>query len=292
MNSMTGYGQASANLSDYKVSIEVSSVNKKNLEVVVNTPKEWQFFEFTATSFLKKKIDRGRVRVLLTVEQQENSQVFSKIIHGEDFNRLIEEIKSFMKTKGENFQLTSELVIELLQVSNKGSGSSDTNQHNDDLLTVLLQATDSMVEMRQTEGKEIASDFGHRLARLSEMIIQIESASKDLPGIMRQKLLEKLQNANLEIDPSDERVLKELALYAEKCDISEEITRLRSHLLQFEQTSKLDGPIGRKLEFILQEISRELNTFCSKSARSQSTSIALEARVEVEKIREQVMNIE
>ena len=77
MNSMTGYGQASTNLSDYKVSIEVSSVNKKNLEIVVNTPKEWQFFEFAATSFLKKKIDRGRVRVLLVVEQQENSQVFS-----------------------------------------------------------------------------------------------------------------------------------------------------------------------------------------------------------------------
>ena len=292
MNSMTGYGQASANLSDYKVSIEVSSVNKKNLEVVVNTPKEWQFFEFSATSFLKKKIDRGRVRVLLTVEQQENSQVFSKILHGEDFNSLIVEIKGFMKAKGENFKLTSELVIELLQISNKGSGSSDTNQYKEDLLTVLLQATDSMVEMRQIEGKEISSDFELRLARLSEMIIQIESASKDLPGIMRQKLLEKLQNANLEIDPSDERVLKELALYAEKCDISEEITRLRSHLLQFEQTSKLDGPIGRKLEFILQEISRELNTFCSKSARSKSTSIALEARVEVEKIREQVMNIE
>ena len=292
MNSMTGYGQASTNLSDYKVSIEVFSVNKKNLEIVVNTPKEWQFFEFAATSFLKKKIDRGRIRVLLAVEQQENSQVFSKILHGEDFNTLIEEIKSFIEAKGEDFKLTQELVIELLQVSSKGFSLSDTNQHKDDLLRVLIQATDSMVEMRQTEGKEIASDFEYRLARLSQMIIQIESASKDLPGIMRQKLLEKLQNANLEIDPSDERVLKELALYAEKCDISEEITRLRSHILQFEQTSKMDGPIGRKLEFILQEISRELNTFCSKSARSKSTSIALEARVEVEKIREQVMNIE
>ena len=193
MNSMTGYGQASTNLCDYKVSIEVSSVNKKNLEIVVNTPKEWQFFEFAATSFLKKKIDRGRVRVLLVVEQQENSQVFSKILHGEDFNTLIEEIKSFMEAKGEDFKLTPELVIELLQVSSKGSSLSDANQHNDDLLRVLIQATDSMVEMRQIEGKEIASDFDHRLARLNQMIIQIESASKDLPGIMRQKLLEKLQ---------------------------------------------------------------------------------------------------
>ena len=292
MNSMTGYGQASANLSDYKVSIEVSSVNKKNLEVVVNTPKEWQFFEFSATSILKKKIDRGRVRVLLSVEQQENSQVFSKILQGDEFIGLLDEIKNFMKAKGETFQLTSELVIDLLQITNKGSGSSDTNQYNDDLLKILLQATNAMIGMRQIEGKEIASDFVLRLARLSEMIIQIESASKDLPGIMRQKLLEKLQNANLEIDPSDERVLKELALYAEKCDISEEITRLNSHIQQLLITFDQTESIGRKIEFILQEIGRELNTICSKSTRYDCLQLAIDARTEMEKLREQALNVE
>ena len=107
-----------------------------------------------------------------------------------------------------------------------------------------------------------------------------------------EKLLEKLENANLDIDPSDERVLKEIAIYAEKSDVSEEITRLKSHLSQFSETCSSSGSVGRKLEFILQEISRELNTYCSKSARSQGTTVALDARVEVEKIREQVMNIE
>ena len=149
-----------------------------------------------------------------------------------------------------------------------------------------------MIEMRETEGREISSDFDTRLQNLSHMIEQMEKESANLPEILRKKLFEKLENANLDIDPSDERVLKELALYAEKSDVSEEITRLKSHLIQFKETCSSTGSVGRKLEFILQEISRELNTYCAKAARCQGSAMALDARVEVEKIREQVMNIE
>ena len=292
MNSMTGYGQVCIDLPECKVTIEISSVNKKNLEVVVNTPKEWQFFEFAATKFLKKSIHRGRIRVLLTVEYTQNFSELSKALHGEQFNKLVSEIESFFKSKKRNFNLTPESVIELLKISHQESGFFRSSKYEQQLQDGLKKATEAMVGMRKVEGTEIASDFKSRLKVLNDIILQIESESGDWPSVMRQKLLERLKGADLQIDPSDDRVLKELALYAEKCDVSEEITRLKSHLMQFEQTSGLHEPIGRKLEFILQEIGRELNTLCSKSARSQSTSLALDARVEVEKIREQLMNVE
>ena len=289
---MTGYGQACIDLPECKVIIEISSVNKKNLEVVVNTPKEWQFFEFAATKFLKKSIHRGRIRVLLTVEYTQNLTELSKALHGEQFIKLVSEIESFFKSKKRNFNLTPESVIELLKISHQESGFFRSSKYEQQLQDGLKKATEAMVGMRKVEGTEIASDFKSRLKVLNDIILQIESESGDWPSVMRQKLLERLKGADLQIDPSDDRVLKELALYAEKCDVSEEITRLKSHLMQFEQTSGLHEPIGRKLEFILQEIGRELNTLCSKSARSQSTSLSLDARVEVEKIREQLMNVE
>ena len=108
----------------------------------------------------------------------------------------------------------------------------------------------------------------------------------------KEKLLERLRQSGLSIDENDDRVVKEIALFAEKSDTSEEITRLESHLEQMKETFELEGSIGRKIEFLLQEISRELNTFCSKSVHIQSTKIALEARTEIEKMREQSLNIE
>ena len=292
MNSMTGYGRAEASSDDYKISIEVSSVNKKNLEVTVSSPKEWQYFEFVATSFLKKKIHRGRVRVALTADTLGSSSKVSKILQGKEFQELIKQLENFIQKQNQSFDLTPEIVLHALQLSTKESVYPEVSSSEELLLSTLLEATTSMIEMRKKEGDEIHTDFINRIQKLAGMIEQMESESKDLPELQRKKLLEKLENANLEIDPSDERVLKELAIYAEKSDVSEEITRLKSHLSQFTETCTSSGSVGRKLEFILQEISRELNTYCSKSARSQGTTVSLDARVEVEKIREQVMNVE
>ena len=292
MNSMTGYGRAEASSADYQISIEVSSVNKKSLEVAVSSPKEWQYFEFIATSFLKKKLHRGRVRVALTVDSLGSSSKLSKILLGKEFQDLIEQLKDFIQKRNQSFELTPEIVLHALQLSNKESGCPEISSSEELLLKTLLDATDSMIEMRKAEGCEIEADFVIRLQKLAAMIEQMETESQDLPELQRKKLLEKLENANLDIDPSDELVLKQIAIYAEKSDVSEEITRLKSHLSQFSETCSSSGSVGRKLEFILQEISRELNTYCSKSARSQGTTVALDARVEVEKIREQVMNIE
>jgi len=292
MNSMTGYGRAESTTQDYQILVEVSSVNKKSLEVAVSAPKEWSFFEVTATSFLKKKLHRGRVRVSLSVEPLHSSDRVSKVLLGKEFQELIKLLESFIVKRNQTFTLTPETVLHALQLSRQENVSLGISNCEELFIETLQKATASMIEMREMEGREISTDFDTRLQILSHMIEQMEKESANLPDIQRKKLFEKLEKANLDIDPSDERVLKELALYAEKSDVSEEITRLKSHLIQFKETCSSPGSVGRKLEFILQEISRELNTYCAKAARCQGSAMALDARVEVEKIREQVMNIE
>jgi uncharacterized protein (TIGR00255 family) len=292
MNSMTGYGRAESTSQDYQILVEVSSVNKKSLEVAVSAPKEWSFFEVTATSFLKKKLHRGRVRVSLSVEPLHSSDKVSKVLLGKEFQELIKLLESFIEKHNQTFILTPETVLHALQLSRQENVSLGISNCEELFIETLQKATASMIEMREMEGREISTDFDTRLQILSHMIEQMEKESANLPEIQRKKLFEKLEKANLDIDPSDERVLKELALYAEKSDVSEEITRLKSHLIQFKETCSSPGSVGRKLEFILQEISRELNTYCAKAARCQGSMVALDARVEVEKIREQVMNIE
>jgi len=292
MNSMTGYGRAESTTQDYQILVEVSSINKKSLEVAVSAPKEWSFFEVTATSFLKKKLHRGRVRVSLSVEPLHSSDRVSKVLLGKEFQELIKLLESFIVKRNQTFTLTPETVLHALQLSRQENVSLGISNCEELFIETLQKATASMIEMREMEGREISTDFDTRLQILSHMIEQMEKESANLPDIQRKKLFEKLEKANLDIDPSDERVLKELALYAEKSDVSEEITRLKSHLIQFKETCSSPGSVGRKLEFILQEISRELNTYCAKAARCQGSAMALDARVEVEKIREQVMNIE
>ena len=125
-----------------------------------------------------------------------------------------------------------------------------------------------------------------------EMTDRMEEGSREMAIEWKTKLLERLNKSDLTLNSEDDRVLKEVALFAEKCNVSEEISRLRSHLGQIRETVSLNVSIGRKIEFLLQELSRELNTFCSKSTRAPCTSIGLDARAEVEKMREQSMNVE
>ena len=292
MNSMTGFGRATLSLPNHLVLLEVFSVNKKGLEIVFSAPKEWQAFERQANSFLKQSLERGRIRVSISVEQtklDENPQgLFDKEIIEGDLN----ELKNFIEEKGFVCEVTPELILQLAQARNRDNGLPKLEDILSDLEKTLRKATMEMIAMRKEEGKSISDDLGERTSNLEEMTNLMEEGSKEMANEWKSKLLARLNKADLSLNSDDDRVLKEVALFAEKCDVSEEISRLRSHFGQIRETVRQEGSIGRKLEFLLQEVSRELNTFCSKSTRTQCTSIGLDARAEVEKIREQSMNVE
>jgi uncharacterized protein (TIGR00255 family) len=288
---MTGFGRAQIQFQNDIITLELASVNKRNLEVLLSSPKEWQAFEIHASQKVKSKIYRGRIRISVSIEQQsgKTSSLFNKDQLGSDFS----EFKKLLQEYGTSIEIKGETILELLKLRNSNDSHAIPITEVDEILDGLLSdALEKLLEMKNQEGNALRKDMSERVSLISRLVSKIESESLNIAHEWKEKLFQRLSNAGLQIDLDDERVLKEITIFAEKSDISEEITRLNSHILQLHTTFEQPESIGRKIEFLLQEIGRELNTICSKSTKIQCTQIALDARNELEKLREQALNVE
>ena len=291
MRSMTGFGRAQIQFQNDIITLEVASVNKRNLEVLLSSPKEWQAFEIHASQKVKSKIYRGRIRISVSIEQQsgKTSSLFNKDQLSSDFS----EFKKLLQEYGTSIEIKGETILELLKLRNSNdSHAIPITEVNEILDGLLSDALEKLLEMKNQEGNALRKDMSERVSLIAKLVSKIESESLNIAQEWKEKLFQRLSNAGLQIDLDDERVLKEITIFAEKSDISEEITRLNSHILQLHTTFEQAESIGRKIEFLLQEIGRELNTICSKSTKIQCTQIALDARNELEKLREQALNVE
>ena len=291
MRSMTGFGRAQIQFQNDMITLELASVNKRNLEVLLSSPKEWQAFEIHASQKVKSKIYSGRIRISVSIEQQsgKTSSLFNKDQLGSDFS----EFKKLLQEYGTSIEIKGETILELLKLRNSNDSHAIPITEVDEILDGLLSdALEKLLEMKNQEGNALRKDMSGRVSQIAKLVSKIESESLNIAHEWKEKLFQRLSNAGLQIDLDDERVLKEITIFAEKSDISEEITRLNSHILQLHTTFELAESIGRKIEFLLQEIGRELNTICSKSTKIQCTQIALDARNELEKLREQALNVE
>ena len=291
MRSMTGFGRAQIQFLNDIITLEVASVNKRNLEVILSSPKEWQAFEIHASQKVKSKIYRGRIRISVSIEQQSGkiSSLFNKDQLSSDFS----EFKKLLQEYGTSIEIKGETILELLKLRNSNDSHAIPITEVDEILDGLLSdALEKLLEMKNQEGNALRKDMSERVSQIAKLVSKIESESLNIAQEWKEKLFQRLSNAGLQIDLDDERVLKEITIFAEKSDISEEITRLNSHILQLHTTFEQAESIGRKIEFLLQEIGRELNTICSKSTKIQCTQIALDARNELEKLREQALNVE
>ena len=288
---MTGFGRAQIQFQNDIITLEVASVNKRNLEVLLSSPKEWQAFEIHASQKVKSKIYRGRIRISVSIEQQsgKTSSLFNKDQLSSDFS----ELKKLLQEYGTSIEIKGETILELLKLRNSNDSHAIPITEVDEILDGLLSdALEKLLEMKNQEGNSLRKDMSERVSQIAKLVSKIESESLNIAQEWKEKLFQRLSNAGLQIDLDDERVLKEITIFAEKSDISEEITRLNSHILQLHTTFEQAESIGRKIEFLLQEIGRELNTICSKSTKIQCTQIALDARNELEKLREQALNVE
>jgi len=291
MRSMTGFGRAQIQFQNDIITLEVASVNKRNLEVLLSSPKEWQAFEIHASQKVKSKIYRGRIRISVSIEQQsgKTSSIFNKDQLSSDFS----EFKKLLQEYGTSIEIKGETILELLKLRNSNDSHAIPITEVDEILDGLLSdALEKLLEMKNQEGNALRKDMSERVSQIAKLVSKIESESLNIAQEWKEKLFQRLSNAGLQIDLDDERVLKEITIFAEKSDISEEITRLNSHILQLHTTFQQAESIGRKIEFLLQEMGRELNTICSKSTKIQCTQIALDARNELEKLREQALNVE
>ena len=288
---MTGFGRARIQIDSLSVSIELSSVNKRNIEVVLQGPREWQTFEIQASKIISEEIERGRVRVSISAQNSDSHSNQSI-----DFSTVEKDAKSLLSTMGKLGQeekISTFSIIELYKIKQL----QDTSLPSFDTVTTDLQkamkdALHELIEMKKIEGAKLLEDMTDRVNTLRKYSKGIKEKANDMPKLWKNRLIQRLKQNDLGLDLDDERVLKEMSIFSEKCDISEEITRIDSHLIQLNNTLTSHGCIGRKIEFLLQEVGRELNTICSKSTESECTNIALNAKAEVEKLREQAMNVE
>jgi uncharacterized protein (TIGR00255 family) len=290
MYSMTGYGRASTLHENLEITFEVHSVNRKTLDANITMPREWQLLEGSLLRILKDKISRGRVMV--TIQAQFTSDSSAGEFDTRTINSLYNQFQSISKELDVAFDPSPELLFQLALYSKKNQVLPDAEAVKESLCEAFVVAIDALVVMRKSEGLQLKADLAQRLELLKAGVKEVTTYAGDSVPHYRELLFQRLRQADLELNLDDERVLKEIALFADRCDIAEEITRLNSHLDQLGEFLNAEGPVGRKIDFLLQEMNREINTVGSKSNDIRVTRHVIDFKNELERLREQIANIE
>ncbi len=292
MNSMTGFAGAEKTAGDLTVTVEIRSYNSRYLDLTVRLPQGYLSMEERIKALVSQGISRGRVDVRLQIrDESESARAF------EVDTALADRYHQALKTLRDRFGLAEPISLALLA----GTGGVIRPQETlpdpetgwPTVQACVAEALSALTAMREREGAFIARDFTERLATIEAEIDAIASASDGLLGHYRQRLTERiaaLTDGITEIDPA--RIAQEAAFLADRSDISEEIVRVRSHIGQFRKTMTAEAPAGRKLNFLLQEFNREFNTIGSKTGNADVSHRVVGVKSELEKIREQVQNLE
>ena len=290
MKSMTGYGRGLASLGTQTLTVQVSSVNRKTLDLAIKLPEEWESLEASLGEQVRKVALRGRVSVVveLTGENGAGELVWDDIEIGETLDRL----SDLADARGISFTPSPELLWSIANSRRKTAELPTAEDAAPVIRTALADALRGFGAMRAKEGESLLIDFITRLNTLRVHVDAITARAPQVTAGYREQLLARLRQAVLELDINDERVLREIALFADRCDVTEELTRLRSHFEQFTALIKSGGEIGRKSEFILQEIGREVNTIGSKANDLTISRAVIELKNELERVREQMANVE
>lgn len=291
MNSMTGFGAAAAPLSGASLRIEISSVNRKQAEVVVSLPRAWAELEGQVREAVAARVSRGRVSVSITLQVSE-SGARPLALHSGRLQELTARLDEVRTLTGHSVPPTLDALLRLGILAEETEADMAIEAVWQHMLPVLENALSAFLELRASEGARLREDLLTRLGHLRAYRDKIAQIAPTVVGRHREALMKRLEEAGLPLELTDERLIKEIALFADKCDVSEEITRLSSHLLQFEQLCNSGEAVGRTLDFLCQEIFRELNTTGSKANCADLAQTVVAAKTELEKIREQVQNVE
>lgn len=290
IKSMTGYGRAKLSKDDREYQIEIKSVNHRYLDISVRIPKQLSYLEETIKKEIAKKVKRGKIDVFVTFEN--NSLEGKEIkINTELAKAYIDELKKLAEKENilSDIQVTE--ISKYPDVLNIQS-SQDDEKITEEVIETITIATDNLVQMRETEGNKISEDLLKRLNIINKKVEEIAKLSTGLIEEYVVKLEERINEIlkNQEIDKT--RLAQEVVIYADKCSIEEEVTRLNSHISQFKNLLNSNEAIGKKLDFIIQEMNRETNTIGSKANNLEITNGVIDIKTEIENIREQVQNIE
>jgi len=286
--SMTGFGRAEISLDGLAVVLELKSVNRKNLDLHFNLPREWQPLEIPFRQKINESLSRGRLDLELRCTK-EGEETF---LDSRALEREVSVLQSICGELGIDPTLSPSDLIQLQQASLRSGVPALTPDLEAGLIKMLDTALGQLIQMRLTEGMALLPWFEESIQGLETTLEALATFAGQIPALARDRFYQRLQASGLEFDLDDDRVLKEIALLAEKADVSEEITRLRSHFKQFRKFLHEEGAVGRRLDFLCQEMSREINTLGSKAGSAEMSPLVIRFKNDLEKIREQAMNIE
>ncbi|MGP1410991.1 MAG: YicC/YloC family endoribonuclease [Peptoanaerobacter stomatis] len=290
-NSMTGFGRAVLNDIGSKVTVEIKSVNSRYLEIVSKMPRQLNYFEDSIKAIVNSKVSRGRLDIYIQVDNNsilDNYSIDEKKIH--DYKVIFEKIQRELDIEND-MKISSYLNLPEVMTKN-----SETNKELENMVkNAVALAMDNLCVMRNAEGQKIIKDLQKRVELLKVLIDRLELYTQD----MLQSVFEKLQKRISEllakngVEADDARILQESAIYADKLNVTEEIVRFNTHISQLLSfLGEKEKEIGKKIDFLLQEMNREINTIGSKSQKTEIISLVVDIKAELEKIREQIQNIE
>lgn len=292
MKSMTGYGRGECAQHGVKITVEVSSVNRKQSEVGINLPRDLEVLEAQMRDEINRRVARGRltVRVSTQVTASSETQVCLDLnlakVYAKELQRLAKALK-----------ISDAVTLDMLV---RAPGVLQTPEHTADaealwpaVSKALKTALDQLVKMREREGDHLAKDLKQRITVMRQSVTKVQRRVPEVSARYRDQLIERIKSAGIPVPGlDDERLIKEVFFFADRSDISEELTRLQSHFTQFDDCLKSSEPVGRTLDFLAQEINREVNTLGSKANDTDISREVVLMKTELEKFREQAMNVE
>jgi len=288
---MTGFGRSEYATSTLAARVEASSVNRKQSEIVVQIPRVYTELEADIRKTALAKLSRGRVSISIQIEQTEGAtdkiQIDTERARALEaaFTKLSDAIDRPLQPTSADFLRTPDIFV-------FDENSTSAEEAMKAVLPAVKEALDNMIAMRASEGKHLQDDIESRLSILEKITSDVSTHAPSVVQHYREQLHRRLNESGLDIDLGDERLLKEIGIFAERCDISEEITRLHSHFEKFRDYLSKTEPVGRPLDFLCQELNREFNTIGSKANDATLAQYIVNAKTELEKIREQVQNVE
>jgi len=292
MKSMTGYGRGESAQDGLKVTVEVSSVNRKQSEIAVNLPRDLEVLEAQIRDEVNRRIARGRLTVRVAVHAAKSAR--GKLGIDLELARVyVRELRQLAKALQLPGAVTLDLLVQAPGVLQPAEEIGEAEELWPAVAKALGGALTMLVKMREREGANLARDLKSRMKRMRQGVERIQRLAPRVAERYRIQLLERIKGAKLEAPGlDDERLLKEVFYYADRTDVSEELTRLQSHFQQFDDCLKTAEPTGRTLDFLAQEINREINTLGSKANDSAISRQVVLLKAELEKFREQVQNVE
>ncbi len=290
LKSMTGYGQGSASGENFSVTVDIRSVNNRNLDIHWRAPQDLASLEIALKKQVQAAISRGRVDVTIGFSQTTDASY--------ELNRpLIRGYLQALKTMRDEFGLAGDADLATIArlpnvLLSQATGNTLSDAVVQGVEAALTQALTALVAMRAVEGHELQRELLARVDRIEKFVTVIETGADGLVDAYREKVRKRITELLEKATIDETRLAQEVAYLAERSDITEEITRLKSHLVQLRELIGGDGEIGKKLDFLLQETNREANTILSKSSELSICDSAIEIKTEVEKLREQAQNVE